>query len=381
MKILLVITGLGMGGAERQVVDLADRFADEGHDVLILVLTGQPVIQPSRTQVGLHLLGMRKSPVDVVKSIARARALLQAFKPDVVHSHMRHANLFARLLRVVTPMPRLISTSHTSNDGGRLWMWAYRWTDRFSDLTTNVSEAAAEAFRCRRAAPPDKLAVVYNGIDTEHFQFSLQAREALRSDLLQAPSTTVFLAIGRLTEAKDYPTLLSAFARVQASRDAVLWIVGSGPLEAMLKRMALDLAVAHKVVFLGTRSDIPQLLSAADVFVLSSRWEGFGLVVAEAMACKRPVVATAAYGVTEVLGNEGWLVQPENVPALGDAMMEAANTDAQCLALQGESAKERVRENFSISVIVRHWLKIYAMTGIGSNALDTKTKVSIKGKI
>ena len=150
---------------------------------------------------------------------------------------------------------------------------------------------------------------------------------------------------GRFLELKDYPNLIRAFAQVRTRKPGIkLAIVGDGPLKADLEAVMNSLGVTDDVHLLGVRHDIPELMSACDVFVLSSASEGFGLVVAEAMACERIVVATDCGGVREVVGNAGLLVplqDPEKLASAGpvhpgspvlvlfltekDAWMRAAN--------------------------------------------------------
>lgn len=355
---MLCITGLAVGGAERQVVDLANRFAELGHEVLILVLRGEPVLSPSQS-VRVITLKMSKSPLSLLNSFLAAKRIVDDYSPDVLHSHMRHANLFCRALRLFVPIRKLISTSHTSNDGGRLWMALYRATDGLSEVTTTVSYAAANVFSKFKASAAGKLHVVYNGIDTEKFQFSAEARSSLRSSLSIESGKPLVVSIGRLTEAKDYPTLLKAFHLVLQRFDAELCIVGDGPLMEQLKSLTKALGIASHVHFLGLRGDIPQLLSATDLFVLSSAWEGFGLVVAEAMACKRPVVATAADGVCEVVGDCAQLVPVGDMRALAEGMCDALNATPEQNAILTERGRLRVMENFSLDISVKRWLDIY----------------------
>ncbi|MGL5947829.1 MAG: glycosyltransferase [Aeromonas sp.] len=123
MKILLIITGLGMGGAERQVCDLADQFAAKGHEVLLISMTGETVNRPLSAKIEVVELRMAKTPLGFIKAYSKTRNLIKKFKPDVVHSHMVHANLFSRLLRLTTRFKKLICTAHSSNEGGGGECW------------------------------------------------------------------------------------------------------------------------------------------------------------------------------------------------------------------------------------------------------------------
>lgn len=360
MKIAFVTTSLGMGGAENQVVALADRLAALGHTVLIISLTGDPVLLPQHAAVSVEALNMARNPLSFAIAYRRARRLLATFKPDVVHSHMVHANLFARLLRMAAPMPRLICTAHNTNEGGTVRMLAYRLTDRLADITTNVSEEAVKCFIERNAVQAHRIMAVHNGIDCERFAFDAEARTRLRTELGVQESTQVLLAVGRFSEQKDYANLFAAFAAVAAARsDCVLWIAGAGGQQSQYEQRAKEMGIADRVGFLGLRRDIPSLMSAADIFVLSSAWEGLPLVIGEAMACERIVVSTDAGGIGEWLGDTGYVVPTRNSAALSKALLQAIDMHAEARLAQGFAARERVLQRYSLATIVSRWLAIY----------------------
>src|SRR6476620_5243973 len=129
MKIILLVTSLSVGGAETQVINLADRLDTAGHQVLVISMLSDPVLLPRSRFVRIEALGIKKTPLSLARGYARAQRIIQEFAPDVVHSHMVHANLFARMLWLTTSIPRLICTAHSINEGGAIRMWLYRMTD------------------------------------------------------------------------------------------------------------------------------------------------------------------------------------------------------------------------------------------------------------
>lgn len=203
MKIAMVITGLGMGGAERQVCDLADQFIRLGHHILIISMTGEISNRPHSTAADIVSLQMRKTPFSVFKAYWQAIRLLNQYKPDVVHSHMVHANIFARLLRLFVSFPKLICSAHSVNEGRGWRILAYRLTERLCDLNTNVSQEAVEAFIKQGAVSAGRMKVMYNGIDTERFYFNATVRNKLRSQLGIDDNNILLISVGRLTAAKD----------------------------------------------------------------------------------------------------------------------------------------------------------------------------------
>lgn len=146
MKILLVITGLGMGGAERQVCDLADKLASRGYQVKIAYILQPVIVQPKSENIELIWLGGKKSPLSMLKAFINLIKLISKYQPDVVHSHMYHANILSRLAKVFTKLPRLVCTAHNTNEGGKLRMLSYRLTDFLADEFTNVSQETVDAF-------------------------------------------------------------------------------------------------------------------------------------------------------------------------------------------------------------------------------------------
>lgn len=363
MKILFVITGLGIGGAERQVLDLADRLLIKGHQIRIAYLTGPAHLLPDNPEIKVLPIGISKSPLGFIRGYLRLRRAILDFEPDVVHSHMVHANLLARTMRMTTRIPRLVCTAHSTDEGGRIRMFAYRLRDFLADNFTNVSKEAVESFEAKGAAPHGRMLVVSNYIDTQRFSPNCLIRESVRYRF-KVVSDKIILAVGRLVESKDYPNLLNAFGKIgRRSENVKLWIIGDGPLRESLESQAAKFGLGEQVMFLGVRHDIPDLMRAADVFILSSAWEGFGLVVAEAMATEKVVVATNSGGVKEVVGECGLLVTPQNSEALAHALEKALNMPPEQAKVLGKKARQRIIENFSIDNAVKKWIEIYSAAG------------------
>ena len=361
MNILLVSTGLGIGGAERQVCELADQFASLGHKVILVSMTGDIIVTPNSELVSIISLGMGKSIFSVIRSYIKMTSIIRAFRPDVVHSHMVHANLFCRALRITTRIPKLICSAHSCNEGTTKWMFAYRISDFLCDISTNVSQDSVNAYIAKRAAPTKKIITMYNGIDTDKFHFDHIARRELRCSLEIKEYTPLLLAVGRLTEAKDFSNLLTAFSFLDTDASLPqLVIIGDGHLKPVLEAQAYELGIMGRVHFLGRRHDINKWMSAADVFVLSSAWEGFGLVVAEAMSCERVVVATDCGGVREVVGECCFLVTPKDSFLLANQLNKTINLSDDEVRSIGILARTRVVEKFSLAVQARRWLKLYS---------------------
>lgn len=360
MKIVFIITSLGMGGAERQVCDLSDQLANIGNQILIVSLTGKSVCSPSNPNIQIKQFHMKRNLYSFIKVYVLAIGLIRSYSPDVVHSHMIHANIFARLLRLATALPKLICSAHSTFEGGKLRMLAYRLTDKLADLSTNVSEEAVRSFVNQGACKSGRMIPIYNGVDTKRFYFNSAARYSKRLDLGLSDDTALFLAVGRLEVEKDFANLLRAFANLAAtSLDSRLAIIGTGSLQNDLIYLAEKLGVKERVYFLGLKMDVEDWMCACDIFVLSSAWEGFGLVIAEAMACECTVVATDCGGVKEVVGKYGKLVESRNSEVLSLALKNSLFQLKLQKFKRNKFARNWIESRYGFSSVRDNWLRIY----------------------
>jgi len=359
VKIILVGTCLGVGGAERVMVDLADAYVKLGHEVRLVALTGPIHLRPRNSNVNIVCL-QAKGVLDVLSTAWKLRQEIADFRPDVVHAHLFHAIVFTRLIRLIIHLPKLVTTVHSTRVGSPFRRFFYRATERLSDVSTSVSEEVALQFLDQNAAGSRPLLVLYNGIALEQFRRIESAHHDVVKELGLDVKTKLIVSVGRLEPAKDYPNLLFALALLKDSGSQfVAIVVGEGSLRESLEEQVLSLGLANRVHFLGIRSDICRLLSAADIFVLSSAWEGLPMAVGEAMACECTVVATDCGGVRELLADAGFLVPPKNPQLLADNLQRVlCLSDAERKQI-GTTARERVQRRFSLDASVGRWLEIY----------------------
>jgi glycosyltransferase involved in cell wall biosynthesis len=353
---------MGLGGADQQILSVTQSLRARGWDARIVSMTalGPMGLQARRLGIPTDSLEMRRGVPDP-RGVVRLATLIRSWKPDILHSHLAHANLMARLLRPFVPVPILVSTIHSSYDGGRLRLLGYRFTDRLADCTTIVSEIAAERYLAARAVPRDRLRVIPNGVDTDRFRPIPEARAGLRHEL-GLGEAFVWLAVGRFELAKDYPNMLAAFARVSARRpDSILLLVGRGSLQHETEELVRSLGLGDRVRFLGVRGDIPELMSAADGYVLSSAWEGMPMVLLEAGAAGIPIVATAVGGTPEVVldGETGFVAPPRDPGALEEAMLRLAALSADDRHRLGRQGRGYIEAHYALPRIVDLWEETY----------------------
>jgi glycosyltransferase involved in cell wall biosynthesis len=363
MRILFLSTSMGMGGADSQLLSAAQELRSRGHEVLIVSLTPLGPMGFEARSVGLptESLEMRRGFPDP-RGLLRLVRIVRAWRPDVLHSHMVHANLMARVLRLIAPVPALVSTIHNIHEGGRLRMIAYRLTNALVDHMTIVSQAAFDRFVAEGIVPKEILRVVPNGVNTDRFRnLPPGVRESLRHSL-GLEREFVWLAVGRFETAKDYPNMLRAFTAVRERRpESVLLLVGRGSRQEETEALARDLGLGGAVRFLGVRTDVPEVMSAADGYLMSSAWEGMPMVLLEAAAAALPIVATKVGGNEEVVRHEGtgFLVPPSDHEALGLAMLRLSELSEPERRAMGERGREHIRTTYDLERVADRWEDLY----------------------
>ena len=360
--IVLLTTNLARGGAETQVALLAMSLSRRGWRVSVVSLLDPSAFQAELTAAGVrvHSLGMQPGRPNPL-ALARLAAILRKERPRVLHSHMFHANLLARLMHLVFPAPLIVSTLHSMAEssrhstGTRLRDRLYRATDPLADATVAVCQAVAERHAASGAVRRGTLRVIPNGVDTGRFRPDAACRDRLRGEL-GAGDEFVWLAAGRLMWKKDYPTMLRAAARL---REGILIVAGTGPLETELAALARELRV--RVRFLGSRQDVPALMNAADGLVLSSAVEGLPLVLLEAAASGLPCVTTDVGGARDAVvdGQTGFVTPRGNPEALADAMARLLELPGAARREMGQAARELALARFDMGLVTSQWEHLY----------------------
>jgi glycosyltransferase involved in cell wall biosynthesis len=361
-RVVLLITGLDRGGAESEVAQLAVELVHRGWEASVVSLAAPGVLAADLARGGVPVFSALMAPGRANPfRAARLLGLMRRLRPHVVHAHLFHANMAARLLRLLSPVPVVLSTIHSLAESprGSAAIAArdrlYRLTGRLSDLTVCVCQASAERHVGARAVSPSRVRVIPNGVDTRRFRPDAAARERTRRMLAPADEF-LWLAVGRLIWKKDYPAMLRAMARLGGG---VLLVAGAGPLESELRSLAGELGVDAR--FLGARDDIPELMNAADGLVLSSVTEGLPLVLLEAAAAGLPALATDAGGAAEAVldGRTGWVVPSGDIAALAAAMARLRALAPAERAAMGRAAREHAEARFDLRAVAGEWERLY----------------------
>jgi glycosyltransferase involved in cell wall biosynthesis len=360
LKVLQLIPTLDRSGAEKQMVLLAnglprDRFAVE---VAALTRLGPLEAELHANNISVTLIG-KKLKADPF-ALTHLIKFMKAHKFDVVQTWIFAANTYGRIAARQAHVPAVI-VSEMAVDlwKGRAQLSVDRFLARWTDCLVGNSNAVVDYYREKAGLTNEKLAMIPSGIgDDEPPQID---RNQVRHSLGIADDAPVVLFVGRLAPQKAVHDLISAVDILQHGRpDLRTLIVGDGPLRERLEEQAESFGLLGKVQFLGHRADVPTLLAASDLLVLPSLYEGLPNVVLEAMRFRKPVVATAAPGTTEVVknGETGLLVPMKSPTELARAIRQVID-DPDLASRLGTAGRRRVETEFRASLMVERFADLY----------------------
>ncbi len=358
IRVLQLITSLERGGAENHLLALLTHADRRAFELETAALSGEGELVPVFRQAGIpvHLLKSR-TRFDPL-ALGRLVRLLRAGHFDILHSHLFRADIYAGLAvaRLGERRPLLVSTRHNDD---RFFLNPFVGLVHYGvsarqDLIIAISDHIARFTVSRGVRHPERVRRVYHGLEPPVTRALEREDQHIRQELGIGPDEFLVGNVGRLALQKGQRHLIAAMPllleRVPRARAI---IAGGGDLEDYLRDLASEIGVAERVHVLGPRKDVPALMHAIDVFVMPSIWEGFGLVLLEAMAAGRPIVASRVATIPEVVadGETGLLVPAGDPLALATALAELAEQPSEA-ARFGEAGRERLRRQFSVEKMV-----------------------------
>lgn len=364
MRIMLVISSLRRGGAERIVSVMANEWLARGQDVILVTIeaarTDAYQLRPGVARLALDLARVSRNPFyggwNNLRRIWSLRRVVRRYRPDAVVSFVTHTNLLALMALIGTGLPVIVSERI---DPSQMNLGVLRETLRkrlYPRATAIVVQTGQVGQRMQRTMPRAKFVVIPNPVPAT--DPDAQERDVHLHELVHLPpGTKVVAAMGRLDPQKGFDLLIEAFSELAARYpEWYLVIFGEGPLRSVLEAQIERSRLEARVHMPGVVRAARQYLAEADLFVLSSRFEGFPNALLEAMACGLPAVSfDCPSGPSEIIrdGYDGVLVEAGNVEALGSAMSALMDSSARRGEL-GKSARQ-VLERFSLDRIMAMW--------------------------
>jgi len=363
IKILYVITGLKTGGAEMLVCDMCRLLNTEDFEVRVVSLTGSGEVgrQMKEEKYNVETLssGFKYNPFLFFK----LRSVIKKYNPDIIHSHLFHADILSRFAVWFIKKPAIISTTHSNIFHGRVREMLLRYTDSLVNRTIAVSGEVARELVRKKITIQKKIQIIYNGVDLKKFnvaspEVSLRQREKLSIE----KDKKIFISVGRLHKIKAQSLLVdAAYILKKQYGNFHIIIVGSGDEYGVLKDRIQRFGLESQVTLAGKKDNVQDFLQASDVFILTSKEEGFGLSVVEAMASGLPVIATKVGGVPEIIedGETGFLIKSQNINELVDKMSFFMKLSDEKRRSIGVRARRVVEEKFSITKMMHSYTDLY----------------------
>lgn len=367
MRVVHIIKATGLAGAERHLLALLPGLRARGLDVRLLLLHA-PTAPAADVAGALAAAGVPVERLLIRRHVdpgvvGRIGGALRALRPDIAHTHLIHADLYGTLAARLAGVPTIITTRHNDDPFRRLpalrLLHAGLW--RLTTRGIAISESVRGFCERVEGAPPGKMTTIHYGIPPTAMLDRAAAAGALRAELRLPRHVPLIGFVGRLIAQKGVEYGLQAFARALLTHPtAQLVIVGDGKDRAKLERRARAYGIAGSVHFLGWRADAAALMAAFDLLIMPSLWEGFGLVLLEAMAARTPVIASAVSAIPEIVvhGETGVLVPPRDVAALGDALV-ALLDDAPLRQHMGLLGEDRLEAHFSAAAMIDKTAALY----------------------
>ncbi len=389
LKVLLLITELPLGGAQKHVLDLAQGLSADNYRVHLAAGGEGPLVTEAEalTEIDLHRISQLVRPISPLSDLVaflRLYRICRRERIDIVHTHCSKAGILGRWAARLAGVRVILHTVHGwgfyKDDGcglRRLLVAVERASARITDRLITVSQAAIETGLHHRIGKRAQYRCVHHAIDPSPFQESLTDRSEIYRSLELAEDRPLVTMIACFKPQKAPLDFIEVAARVREHvPPAQFLIAGDGELRPQLEQALRRLGLEDTLRVPGWRRDIPAILAATDVLVLTSRWEGFPGALLEAMATGVPVVANAVGGVPEIVrdGVTGYLVEPGDIGSMSDRVAALLN-DKALRTRMSRSARKGFPPGFELSDMIRRIEAIYHET---SEARGRRSAVLVK---
>jgi glycosyltransferase involved in cell wall biosynthesis len=368
VKVAYVITTLDVGGAEGQLALLTEGLDRTRFEILVVTLGDESVLTQRLRHAGIKVTVLRlrtaagRHALRVPSAVWRLLREIRRFRPFIVHGVLMHGCLLGGFAARFQRVPVFIASRRGLADlktRSRVLLAVESWVNRFTRIVVANSEAVRQDAIQSEHLPPGKVCVIHNGIDVTGY--ARVPDEAVRADLHLRDGDPVIGVNANFIRYKGHVPFFHAFAQLVAEHPrAVALLIGDGPERGRCEALSRELRLGHAVRFLGTRADVPRLMSVVDFVVHPSLSEGFPNAILEAMASGKPVVATDVGGSAEAVveGVTGFVVPPGIDEALL-APMRILARDVTRRQTMGAAARQRVLSEFALDKMIRRYECLY----------------------
>jgi len=365
MKVVHVITTINRGGAENHLSALVTEQVKQGLDVTVVFLKGDGYWTRYFESLNVKTIGLGLKYYGHINPLLKLIHALSKINPDIIHAHMPPAELYARIAMLfILRKPAFIISKHNDEPfyKGRFSEALGKWVASRAKKIIAISDSVNHYMISNLSLPTSKVRTIHYGIDTVPYEsITLSETEKLKTALFGIESDQLIIGtIARLVPQKSLHTLIKAYAEFRkiSTVKSRLVFVGNGPLESELKELSLQLNIEDSITWLGFREDIPKILSTFDVFALTSIYEGFGLVLLEAMAASKPIVASKVSAIPEIVSSEtGHLVAAQDVVGFCQAFKAIENETTR--KTLGSAGFERAKKHFTLEAMSSKTLTLY----------------------
>ncbi|WP_438444674.1 glycosyltransferase [Gorillibacterium sp. sgz5001074] len=357
MRIAFLIRSLHRGGAERQLVALANELNKLGHQITIYIFYSGGEFEREIEGRGIQLVNLRKKGTWDLLFLGRFIREIRKFKPDYLHGYLTTSNIICSLLKWLWPKTKIVWGIRSSHMDLKQYSWLSAVNyyieakiSRLPDLI--ITNSHAGKLTCiQKGFPAEKIVVVSNGIDTSHFYPDVRDKSVLKEQY-KLRYKVIGIA-GRIDPMKDHFTFFDAVKRLfEKGNICNVICVGDGPSDyaLKLKEYVTSIGMEAHVTWTGAQSQMKMYYNTMDVLVSSSYGEGFSNVIGEAMACGVPCVVTDVGDSALIVRESGIVVKPKDAAAMADAIIKILDNGSH----YSKMARERIEEHFSLTALAQN---------------------------
>jgi glycosyltransferase involved in cell wall biosynthesis len=369
-KICYIITKLELGGAQKTALYVAKHINKNNFETFLITGMGGVLDKEVFGKFRLYQLNnfIREiNPIKDFRALLDIRDILKKEKPDIVHTHSSKAGILGRIAAKLAGVKTIVHTIHGYgfNDTQKWYVKCfYIYLEKFCSLFCHkliaVSKEDIKKGVMLKIAKKDKFELIRAGIDINFYK-NFVSSEDFRKTLKIAKTDKIVTTIGAFKPQKNLKDFIKVCNIVsELFKNSIFLVIGDGGLRGELENIIENLKLKNKIILLGWRTDIAEILKISDIFVLTSLWEGLPCAILEAMCCGKPVIANAVDGVKEIVSDNetGFLIEPYNCNMSAEKILYLLNNKTVCQRM-GDKAKNSITGEFDINYAVKQHEELY----------------------